>query len=137
MPVATYAPCRPATVIFSFSSVMFSNDRNIEKVAKLVDLLKDYISLQKDSMKVSATEKLIKLLTVFILALVLGFVILLIVVFLSFAAAAWLETMMPRETAYLSVAAFYVLMFIVFYAKRTSWIQQPLVRIIANILTSE
>ena len=47
---------------------MFSNDRNIEKVAKLVDLLKDYISLQKDSMKVSATEKLIKLLTVFILA---------------------------------------------------------------------
>ena len=116
---------------------MFSNDRNIEKVAKLVDLLKDYISLQKDSMKVSATEKLIKLLTVFILALVLGFVILLIVVFLSFAAAAWLETMMPREQAYLCVAAFYVLMFIVFYAKRTSWIQQPLVRIIANILTSE
>ncbi len=116
---------------------MFSNDRNIEKVAKLVDLLKDYISLQKDSMKISATEKLIKLLTVFILALVLGFVILLIVVFLSFAAAAWLETMMPREKAYLSVAAFYVLMFIVFYAKRNSWIQQPLVRIIANILTSE
>ena len=45
--------------------------------------------------------------------------------------------MMPREKAYLCVAAFYILMFIVFYAKRTSWIQQPLVRIIANILTSE
>lgn len=116
---------------------MFSNDRNIEKIAKLVDLLKDYVCLQKDSMKISATEKLIKLLTVFILSLVLGFIILLIVVFLSFAAAAWLETMMPKEMAYLSVAAFYVFMFAVFYAKRNSWIQQPLVRIIANILTSE
>ena len=45
--------------------------------------------------------------------------------------------MMPIDTAYLSVDAFNVLMFIVFYAKRNSWIQQPLVRIIANILTSE
>lgn len=116
---------------------MLSNDKNIENVARLVDTLKEYISLQKDSLRLSATEKIIRLLTVFILFLILSFFFLLIVVFLSFAAAAWLSTFMSLSMAFLCVTGAYALLFTIVYNKRHSWIQQPLVRIIANILTSE
>lgn len=37
---------------------MFSNDRNIETIGQLVEVLKHYIELQKESMKLDVVEKL-------------------------------------------------------------------------------
>ena len=42
---------------------MFSNDKNIETIAQLVEALKDYVELQKDYLKLDVVEKAVRLLT--------------------------------------------------------------------------
>ena len=39
---------------------MFSNDRNIETIGQLVEVLKHYIELQKESMKLDVVEKIVQ-----------------------------------------------------------------------------
>ena len=42
---------------------MFSNDKNIETIAQLVEALKDYIELEKDYLKLDVVDKAVRLLT--------------------------------------------------------------------------
>ena len=43
---------------------MFSNDKNVETIAQLVEVLKHYIGLQSEYMKLDVIEKVVRLLTV-------------------------------------------------------------------------
>ena len=40
---------------------MLSSDKNVESIARLVEMLKDYIGLQKEYMKFSVIDKLVRL----------------------------------------------------------------------------
>lgn len=115
---------------------MFSNDKNIEKLALIIESLKDYIGLQKDFLQLNAIEKTVRILTFVLLAISLSFFILLFIIFLSFAGAYALGEFMPTSLAFLVVAGFYLLLFILVYAKRKAWIQRPLVKLFAEILTN-
>lgn len=115
---------------------MFSNDKNIEKLALIIESLKDYIGLQKDFLQLNAIEKTVRILTFVLLAISLSFFILLFIIFLSFAGAYALGEFMPTPLAFLAVAGFYLLLFILVYAKRKAWIQRPLVKLFAEILTN-
>lgn len=115
---------------------MFSNDKNIEKLALIIESIKDYIGLQKEFLQLSAIEKTVRLLTFVLLAIILSFFILLFIIFLSFAAAYALTGVMPAAMAFLTVAGFYLLLFMLVYAKRKAWIQKPLIKLFAEILTN-
>ena len=43
---------------------MFSTDNNVETIGQLVEVLKDYIGLQKEFVKLDVTEKVVRLITV-------------------------------------------------------------------------
>ena len=43
---------------------MFSNDRNVETIAQLIEVLKHYIGLQSEYVKLDVIEKVVRLLTV-------------------------------------------------------------------------
>lgn len=101
---------------------MFSNDKNIEKLALIIESIKDYIGLQKEFLQLSAVEKIVRLLTFVLLAIILSFFILLFIIFLSFAAAYALSDIMPTYAAFLTVAGFYLLLFMLISAKRKAWI---------------
>lgn len=114
---------------------MFSTDKNIETLAQLVEAVKDYIGLQKDILQLNAVTKTAHVLTLLLLAIVLSFFLLLIIIFLSFAAAFALATIIPTAMAFLTLAGVYFVLLLLVYANRVSWIQRPLIKLFAGILT--
>lgn len=118
---------------------MFSTDHNVEKLADLIVIMKDYVKLQANYLQLNATEKTIKILSLIVLSITIWFFFLLALFFLSFAAVFWLngqyDYTMPE--AFLIVACVHMCIFIVIYLKRHSWIEKPLVKRIANILLNK
>lgn len=115
---------------------MLSNDKNIETIHDLIIEVRDYLDLQKDLLQVTAVEKVVRLLSALVLTIVLAFFLLLVIIFFSFAAAYGLALLLPTPLAFLAIAGVYVLLFILAYAKRRAWIERPLVRTFADILTT-
>lgn len=115
---------------------MFSNDKNIEDLAKLVEKTKEYVELEKKLFQLNAMEKTVRVLSVLLLTIILGFFALLVIIFLSFTVANALIELMHPALAYFTIAAFYILLFILFYVKRATWIQRPLIKLFAEILTT-
>lgn len=115
---------------------MFSTDKNIENLASLIESLKDYALLRKELFQLTLMEKIIRLLAVCVLAVVLSFFFFIIVVLLAFAAVCALAEYVPAWLAFLAVAGMFLLFFVLVYANRQTWIQQPLVRALAGILSA-
>ena len=65
---------------------MFSNDKNVETIAQLVEVLKHYIGLQSEYMKLDVIEKFVRLLTVFAILIVFCTILFISLIYLSFAA---------------------------------------------------
>lgn len=114
---------------------MFSTDKNIDTLARLIETVKDYVGLQKDLLQLNVVTKTARVLTLLLLTIILSFFLLLLVIFLSFAAAFALSSFMPTALAFLTIAGAYFLLFVLFYAKRSQWIERPLIRFFADILT--
>ena len=106
---------------------MLSSDKSVETIAQLIEVLKNYIGLQKEYVKLDVIDKVVRLVTAIAIAItfiILGIAVLL---FLSFAIVHWLE-------AYFLVAAMYLVVLVMVIAFRKSWIERPLVRFLANVL---
>lgn len=116
---------------------MFSTDKNIEKLAQLILSIKDYVGLQKELLQLNAITKIAQLLSALLLAVVFAFFILLIIIFLSFAAAFALSAYMPSALAFLAVAGIYVLLLLLVSSNREQWIKRPLLKLFAEILTTD
>lgn len=71
---------------------MFSNDKNIETIGQLVEVTKHYIGLQTRYAKLDVMVKIVRLLTVATMALLLSVLLMLALIYLSFAAAFALGT---------------------------------------------
>lgn len=116
---------------------MFSSDKNIETIAGLVEELKKYVTLQAEYTKFSLAGKTVRLLTVLISAVVLSVLVLLSLIFFSLALAGALATLIGWAGSLAIVGGLYFLVFLLFIIFRKSWIERPLVRIIATILLSK
>lgn len=113
---------------------MFSNDKNVESIAHLVEVLKDYIVLQKEFTKYDVVYKLVRLLTVVAFAIIMFALVLAVMFYLSFAAVYWMAPRIGLPCAFASVAAFFLVVLLLIRANRKSWIERPLVRVFAAIL---
>lgn len=116
---------------------MFSTDRNIETIGQLVDVVRHYVGLQGEYVKLNVTEKTVKVLTVLILGGVFAVLLLLALVYLSFAAAYALSAWVGPVAGFAIVAGFYVLVLLLFLVFRKRWIERPLVRFLATLLLSK
>lgn len=118
---------------------MFSTDQNVEKLADLMVLMKDYLRLQSNYLQLTATEKAIRILSLIVLSITLWFSLLLALLFLSFAAVHWISDYFGQTMAvsYLIVGVVHLFLFVTIYLKRHSWIEKPLVKRFANILMSK
>lgn len=67
--------------------MMFSNDKNIESIAQLVEVLKHYIGLQTEYLKLDVVDKVVRLLTAITMCVVLVGLLVLAIIYLSFATA--------------------------------------------------
>lgn len=113
---------------------MFSNDRNVESIAQLIEVLKHYIGLQTEYVKLDVIEKIVRLITAIALTMVAVTLLLIIAIYLSFAAAYALAPHTGTAAAFSIVAGIYFIIFILFLFNRKRWIEKPLVRFLASLL---
>ena len=115
--------------------MMFSNDKNVETIGQLIEVLKHYIGLQSEFLKLDVVDKVVRLLTVITMTLVLLGLLTLTLIYLSFGAAFALADLIGSLTfGFCIVAAVYLFILILFVIFRHKWIERPLVRFLASLL---
>ena len=66
---------------------MFSSDKNIETIGQLIEAIRHYIGLQTKYAKLDVIEKIVRLLTAFVMMITLAVLLMLMLIYASFAAA--------------------------------------------------
>ena len=113
---------------------MFSNDKNIETIGQLVEVLKHYIGLQSEYVKLDMVEKVVRLLTVGTITIVISVLLALTLIYFSFALAYMLEPCVGLSWAFCIVGGTYLLALILCVIFRHRWIERPLVHFLASLL---
>lgn len=113
---------------------MFSSDKNVESIAQLVESVKNYVGLQGEYLKFNAVEKVVRLTTALTLAIIFIIIGVAILFYLSFALIYAMEPLTGMALAYLIMALLFLLLLIIVFIKRKSWIEGPLVRFLSEIL---
>ena len=90
---------------------MFSTDKNIETIAQLVEVVRHYIGLQSKYMKLDVIDKIVRLLTALIMVAVLSLLLVLALIYLSFAAAYAIQPLVGTAAAFACLAGAYLLVF--------------------------
>jgi len=113
---------------------MFSSDKNVETIGQLVEVLKHYIGLQSEYMRLDVVDKVVRLLTALTIGALLLALLALALIYLSFAAAFALADFVGLAPAFCIVAGAYLLALVLFIVFRHQWIEKPLVKFLASLL---
>jgi hypothetical protein len=113
---------------------MLSSDKNVETIAQLAEIVKHYLGLQKEYLKLDVIDKIVRLLTFAALSIVFFLIVVGVAMFCSFALAFWLASYTGTALAFLVVGVIHLLLIIVVFIFRKEWIEKPLVRFLANLL---
>ena len=116
---------------------MLSSDKNVENIGQLAELLKHYLGLQTEYVKLDVIDKVVRLLTAAALAILFFLLIIAVMMFLSFAAAYRMGQHIGMAPAFCIVGAFHLLLLVLFFLFHEKWIERPLVRFLANLLMSK
>ena len=113
---------------------MLSSDKNVESVAQLIEVLKDYIGLQKEYLKFDVIDKMVRMLTALTISIILFVLTIAILIYLSFAAVYWMAPVTGIAGAYAIVSAFFLLLIVLIVIFRRILIERPLIRFLTKVL---
>lgn len=113
---------------------MLSSDKNVESLTQLIEMLKEYFTLQKEYVKFDVIDKLVRLVAALTLAFIFFVLLVAILFYLSFAAVYWLAPFTGLAAAFAIMAAFFLLLLVLVTANRKKWIERPLIRFMTNTL---
>lgn len=113
---------------------MLSSDKNVETIAQLTEIVKHYLGIQAEYLKLDVVEKAVRLLTFFALTIVFLLILVGVAIFCSLAFAFWLASYTGTAAAFLVVGVLHLLLILLFFLNRKRWIEKPLVRFFANLL---
>jgi hypothetical protein len=113
---------------------MFSSDKNVESIAQLIEALKDYVGLQKEYLKLDVIDKIVRLVTALTLTIVLVFLGIAVLFYLSFAVVYWLTPLIGTGWAFFLISLAFLVLFLLVCIYRKPWIERPLVRFLTNTL---
>ncbi len=113
---------------------MFSNDKNIETIGQLIEAIRHYIGLQTKYAKLDVIDKIVRLLTAFVMMIILTVLVMLMLIYASFAVAYALEPLVGSAIAFCIVAGAYFVALILCVIFRKQWIERPLVKFLASVL---
>ena len=118
---------------------MFSNSKNIESIGKLLLEFKRYLELQKEFVKLDATEKMTVILSAILIVTVLLLLGSIVLLFLTFALAYYLgDVLGSLSLGFGLISAFILLLTVIFYLNRNRMVIQPMARFMTKlILTKE
>jgi energy-coupling factor transporter transmembrane protein EcfT len=108
---------------------MFSNDRNIEKIATLVEEIQQWSLLRKEQAQIEVADKLSSIITAIATIVVVAFLALLVCISLSIALAYAIEPAVGSfAIAFLIIAGIDLLLLILAIAFSDSIIKKPLLK---------
>lgn len=114
---------------------MFSSEKNIDTIGKLIDVVLHYIKLQNEYVRLGAVEKIVRVITSLAMLLIVALLVIIALIYLSFGAAYALEDILGGlPQAFCVVGAFYVVVLLVISIFRRQLIERPLVKMISKIL---
>lgn len=113
---------------------MLSSDKNVETIAQLIKVLRHYLGLQTEYLKLDVIDKVVRLITAAAFTIVFFFIITAVVMFLSVALAFWLGNYMSLTAAFLIIGSVHLLFFVLVILFRKRFIERPLVSFLANLL---
>ena len=113
---------------------MLSSDKNVETIAQLAEVVKHYLGLQKEYVKLDVIDKVVRLLTAAALAILFFLIVIAVMMFFSFGMAYWLSAYIGLPRAFFVVAAVHAVILVLFIIYRRPWIERPLVRFLVNLL---
>ena len=118
---------------------MFSNSKNIESIGKLLLEFKKDLELQKEFVKLDATEKMTVILSAILIVTVLLLLGSIVLLFLTFALAYYLgDVLGSLSLGFGLISAFILLLTVIFYLNRNRMVIQPMARFMTKlILTKE
>ena len=118
---------------------MFSYSKNIESIGKLLLEFKKYLELQKEFVKLDATEKMTVILSAILIVTVLLLLGSIVLLFLTFALAYYLgDVLGSLSLGFGLISAFILLLTVIFYLNRNRMVIQPMARFMTKlILTKE
>ena len=116
---------------------MLSSDKNVENIGQLAELLKHYLGLQTEYVKLDVIDKVVRLLTAAALSIIFILLIIAVMMFVSFAFAYWLGQYIGNSPAFLVVGGLHLLLLLLFFLFHEKWIERPLVHFLANLLLSK
>lgn len=118
---------------------MFSNSKNIESIGKLLLEFKKYLELQKEFVKLDATEKMTVILSAILIVTVLLLLGSIVLLFLTFALTYYLgDVLGSLSLGFGLISAFILLLTVIFYLNRNRMVIQPMARFMTKlILTKE
>jgi len=116
---------------------MLSSDKSVETIAQLIEVLKHYLGLQAEYVKLDVIDKVVRLLTATALAIVFFAIIIAVLLLFFLAFAFWVSAFTGLASAFFIVAAIHLLLFLIIVYFRTPWIEKPLVRFLAGLLLSK
>ena len=114
--------------------MMFSNDKNVETIGQLVEVLKHYVGLQTEFVKLDIVDKVVRLLTAITMSVVLVGLLVIALIYLSFSLAFVLSAWVGTAAGFAIVAGLYLFILVLFVIFRHQWIERPLVKFLASIL---
>lgn len=112
---------------------MLSSDKNVETIAQLLEVLKHYLGLQSEYVKLDVIDKVVRLLTVTALTILFFMILIAVLMYFSFAVAFWLATWIGMAKAFLIVSGVHLIIFFLFITFRKTWIEKPLVKFLASL----
>ena len=116
---------------------MLSSDKNIENIGQLIEVLKHYLGLQTEYVKLDVIDKVVRLLTAAALAILFFLLTISVMLFLSLAVAFWLGQHIGMAWAFVIVGGLHLLILILFFVFHEKWIERPLVHFLASLLMSK
>lgn len=116
---------------------MLSSDRNIETLSQLIEEIVHYAQLNGRSWKLSLVSKLSRLASALILSILLFMLASAVIVFLSFTLASTLALWVGTALGYAIIALFYLLLGVLIYLNRKTWVEAPVVNFIANVMLGD
>ena len=115
-------------------TIMLSSDKNVESIVELIEALKEHVGLQKEYLELNVIEKVVKLVTALAVAIIFIILGVAVLFYLSFALVYWIAPLTGLAMAFFLVALFFITLLVVLCVFRKRWIEQPLVRFLANTL---
>ena len=116
---------------------MLSSDKNIENIGQLVEVLKHYLGLQAEYVKLDVIDKVVRLLTAAALAILFFLLIIAVLLFGSLAFAFWLGQHIGMAPAFMVVGGIHIFIVFLVFVFHEKWIERPLVHFLASLLMSK